>query len=100
MLFRSKNPRRLLPRAFINVVRQSARGRSFFVFNQAVLKRARSDSGEGLVPRNPVFIKYGPSPAGVFIKDAVQKALDTTARARWTRELAAQINFFLSKQPG
>ena len=95
-----KNPRALLPSGFINPVLQSARGRSFGVFNMAVLKRARADSGEGLVPRDPVWIKYGPSPAAVFVRDTVLKLLGTTARERWTREIAAQIKFFLSQQPG
>ena len=93
-----KNPRKLLPSGFINPVLQSARGRSFGVFNVAVLKRARADDGDGLVPRNPVFIKYGPSPAAVFVRDTVLKLLSTTARDRWTREIAAQLKFFLSQQ--
>ena len=112
MLFRSKqtrkgvtykigkNPRKLLKSGFINPVLQPARGRSFGVFNMAVLKRALDDDGEGLVPRNPVFIKYGPSPAAVFVRDTVLKLLSTTARDRWTREIAAQIKYFLSQQPG
>ena len=95
-----KNPRALLPSGFINPVLQPARGRSFGVFNMAVLKRALDDDGEGLVPRNPVFIKYGPSPAAVFVRDTVLKLLSTTARDRWTREIAAQIKYFLSQQPG
>lgn len=82
-----KNPRRLLPRAFINVGRKVGR---------TVLKRA--GEGDNLVPRDPAFIKYGPSPAAVFIRDTVQKVLDTTARERWVRELNAQIKFFLSRQ--
>ena len=81
------NPRRLLPRAFINVGRKVGR---------TVLKRA--GQGDNLVPRDPALIKYGPSPAGVFIRETVQKLLDTTARERWVRELTAQIKFFLSKQ--
>ena len=87
-----KSPRKLLPRAFINVGPTVGR---------TVLKRDRDGNDvDDLVPRYPVFIKYGPSPAAIFIQEAVQKALDTTARERWVRELTAQIKFFLSKQPG
>lgn len=86
-----KNPRRLLPSGFINIGPRVGR---------TVLKRARDEDGAGdkLVPRDPAFIKYGPSPAGAFIRDALQRALDTTARDRWVRELNAQIKFFLSRQ--
>lgn len=87
-----KSPRKLLPRAFINVGPKVGR---------TVLKRDRAGNDvDDLVPRYPVFIKYGPSPAAVFVQDLVQKLLDTTARERWVRELTAQIKFFLSKQPG
>ena len=95
-----KNPRKLLKSGFINPVLQSARGRSFGIFNLAVLKRARAGAGDGLVPRDPVFIKYGPSPAAVFVRDTVLKLLSTTARDRWTREIAAQLKFFLNQQGG
>ena len=96
-----KAGRKLLPRAFINVGPKAGR---------AVLKRVRGDDaigpgnafsrgvGEHLVGRYPIFMKYGPSPAGIFIKDWVQKGLDETARERWRIELSAQIKFFLSKQ--
>lgn len=79
--------RRLLPRAFINVGPKVGR---------TVLKRA--GEGDNLVPRDPALLKRGPSPAAVFIRDTVQKVLDTTARERWVRELNAQIKFFLSRQ--
>jgi hypothetical protein len=97
-----KRPRALLPRAFINVGPKAGR---------TVLKRAREDQvttgkvrapgvAENLVPRDPALIKYGPSIARVFLEDALQKVLATTARARWVRELAAQVNFFLGKKSG
>ena len=98
-----KTPRRLLPRAFINVGPKVGR---------TVLKRARRDhvmnssysqlidkgTSDQLVGRDPSFIKYGPSPAAIFVKEAVQKALDVVARDRWRNELSAQIKFFLSQQ--
>ena len=93
-----KNPRKLLKSGFINPVRQAVRGQSFAVFNQQVLKRARAGAGDQLVPRDPVFIKYGPSPAAVFVRDTVLKLLSTTARDRWTLEIAAQLKYFLSQQ--
>ena len=80
-------PRKLLPRAFIN----DARG-----FGPSVLRRAQV--GDRLVPRYPIFVKYGPSPAAKFIQDTFMRLLDTTARERWTRELSAQLKFFLSQQ--
>lgn len=83
-----QGPRRLLPRAFI----RDARG-----FGPSVLRRAQV--GDRLVPRLPIFVKYGPSPAARFIQDTFMKLLDTTARERWTRELSSQLKFFLSKQP-
>ena len=98
-----KTPRRLLPRAFINVGPKVGR---------TVLKRARADHEMGvsqlidkgisdqLVGRNPSFIKYGASPAAIFVKETVQKLLDTTARERWVDQLTAQIKFFLSQQRG
>ncbi len=103
-------PRELLPRAFINVGPSAGR---------VVLKRARKTdqfnvkvpgqrrrikfirgTGDELVGRDPALMKYGPSPAVVFVKEAMQKALDTTARDRWVSELNDQIKYFLSQQPG
>lgn len=85
-----QRPRALLPRAFINVGPKAGR---------TVLKRA-SDVGGDLVPRDPALLKRGPSIARVFLEDALQKVLAINARARWVRELAAQVKFFLGKKTG
>ena len=104
-----KTPRRLLPRAFINVGPKVGRtvlkrARATDQFNVKVKETGRRryvkfirGTGEELVGRYPTLIKYGPSPAAIFVKEAVQKALDVVARDRWRNELNAQIKFFLSQ---
>ena len=57
-----------------------------------------SGSADQLVGRYPTLIRYGPSVARVMLLDKVQKIMSTTARARWDREIEAQLRYFLGKQ--
>lgn len=95
--------RQAMPHAYINTGSSSGR--------RNVFRRVRADaqfsvtdrlidSGESdqLVGRYPTLIRYGPSVARTLLLDAVQRIMSTTARARWDREIEAQLRYFLDKQ--
>ena len=95
--------RQAMPSAYINVgsssgrrnVFRRARGDAQFSVTDRVLDAGSSDQ---LVGRYPTLIRYGPSVARTLLLDAVQRVMSTTARARWDREIEAQLRFFLGKQ--
>lgn len=78
--------RKLFPRAFIRTRTDTQQ--------RAVLRRV-SAGGDKLVPDYPIREHYGPSIPRVFLSDALVQAMRTTARARWEREIQAQLRFFL-----
>lgn len=95
--------RQVLEHAYINVGSSSGR--------RNVFRRVRSDAtftpggrlldagaSSGLVGRYPTLIKYGPSVAQVMLRDQVQQIMSTTARARWDREIEAQLRYYLSQR--
>lgn len=96
-------PRQTLEHGYINTGNSSGR--------RNVFRRARSDAqfavdarlidaGESgdLVGRYPTLIRYGPSVARTLLLDQVQRIMSTTARARWNREIEAQLRYYLSQQ--
>ena len=76
-----------------NVFRRVRTDDTFNVAGQLLKSGTSSD----LVGRYPTFIKYGPSVARVLLLDATQQIMSTTARARWDREIEAQLKFYLGK---
>jgi len=95
--------RQAMPHAYINT--GSSTGK------RNVFRRARVDdriaadgsllasgSADQLVGRYPTLIRYGPSVARALLLDEVQRIMRTTGRARWDREIEAQLRYFLGKQ--
>ena len=98
-----KQGRQTLAHAYIQIGNSSgqrnvflrARADAAFTATGQLLSAGESS---GLVGRYPTLIKYGPSVARVLLLDRVQRIMSTTARARWDREIEAQLRYYLEKQ--
>lgn len=83
-----KLPRKLAPRAFIRKGIESGLPH--------VLRRFKA--GAGLVPQRPIGVLHGPSVSHVLSRAEVLAAMHARALDRWSRELPAQLRFYLDKK--
>ena len=79
--YRSQGKRKLIPSAFIATMPSGHR---------SVYKRKGK-------PRLPIAKLYGPSIPKVFVKDAVNRAMEETARVRWDVNFSREMNFEIYK---